>query len=1856
MLATMSTLSFHAPASPIRFPGAVIAPASGAGVPAPSLATVAAPPRLIAVSVPGSPTGVVGVPGDGRVNLTWSAPSRNGGSVITDYVIQMRSNAGATWTVFADGVSTATSATVTGLTNGTSYVFRVAAVNVAGTGAASPASTAITPLPVPGVPGGMTVVSATDSSATLSWTDVSWESEYRIERSSDYVEWYGGDDGTWTEVGRRAADTTTFTDVALEEGSRYSYRVIAVNAAGASAPSGIVTAETRLRAPDGVVATVVHGGRIDLSWVDRSSRETYYVVEQFDPWTNGWAAVGYPPAESSGMTVGGSFAPNTTFQLRVRAVAWSSWWAYTNAVSEDVTVSVTTPAYPTAPASMTAASATDSAITLSWDDVSGESGYRIERSSDYVEWYGSDYGTWTEVGRNAADTTTFTDAGLEEGSQYSYRVIAVNAAGASAPGDVVTTTTNLLAPTDVVATVIDGGRIDLTWTDRSSRESYYRVEQFVPEWNTWTWVSGTPLGSTGMIVSGSFLPSTTYQFRVRAESYSWWYGQGGSSDDVLASVNTPAYPSAPGEVTAIAFSDGVRLSWEFRPDVVVVVERMSGGGAWATVAEITSEASSYEDYDLEPSTAYAYRIAFRNAHGTSVFSATVSAVTTAGPYVSAAYRSPVVVFVGWTSPLEAATGIVIERATSGSDAWTAIASLAGSVTGYDDTTVVPGTSYRYRISFSRAGRPPLTAIGAETGPEPRDSDGDGLTDGDELAGGTNPKAFSSDDDMLGDGFELANGLNPLNSDENGNGVPDQHDDFDGDGLTNFQEMLYGTSTRRTDTDGDGLPDGVDTDGDGVSDGLEVAQGSDPTNPLDQGIPPEPEERIKLTLTVGDPSGSHSEQWALQVGAVTQESPDYGVVGSGVFSFDVGRSYPVTLRHRGSLYPDYPDYDWYANIEATDRSDFFVVDTNSPLYLVGPYQGDGMSGYGGDRFSSLAATLHIPRFDVDVDSNNDSGFTEPDDNREEDRLERDASRGKLVGVGGGRVPLAVRLSANVEKARPASTELYFDYDPKLFQLWKNAGSDRSPGNMIPAKTWVNAAEIGLTPDSRGLVYVEALEGASGAVPIKTSVKVQGSRWSGTLTDTVHLLPVELDLDVDSNNDGEIDPDNGPAGKDDRIEEESTRGLVVPVYAGDSDRDGHDDTRDFDGISTRRFSPVKVSLSSGAAWAWRRPIAVDGAPSEDLPGLMFTFTFSDAGFSPAPEGAFRLWKKNAPSVRTEEDLIRSGVPIPAAEFFAGQPFTNWDEYLSNYGTKTLYVEAVAPTEGYEPIVVSIGGTGAWANSTTTDTVHVRALETAIDLGVDSNNNEGFGVPERSPAAEKQWEEKLEDHSYALGKLVMQSSGYIGDTIGEDRLAASFTPVVVELPKNLPVDAKTIGVRFAMDDIGALSSGEIRLWTRNKGAGLLSQDAGGEPDPLVPWGVFGHRVYFDKPYTLSQINYDSTTGRAVLYMDGHVATRDVTLSAAEQRFLPNRGILEATLTFDAPDLRIPLAEDGVQYMVVRDDFFYHDLQFGSVGLRSTGSQVRSAMASRGVYSYSELPNFALKRLTTRTDQNGPPGELQDILKLDPNSDAVALLYNDADKPGNPTAYPGFKAVLYQDYAAVADNTFVLTFGGTDDQLGLAFNGEMPELADWVENIGQGLGWRIAQYRWAMQVAREVEFATRGVPGGATLTTAGHSLGGGLASAASVVTGATGVTFNAAGLHENSLRMYFENDPAELAVALARYQNPQGLVTAYTVDWDFLSNFQERLKLVVNRALGDRKELDGPHDFAAETIQAINAAFSAAGAVPGGALVKLGINLAAKAGTGYLMYRCHSMDVVLYGLLVKENLINDNRDLLGYPLSRFF
>jgi uncharacterized delta-60 repeat protein len=113
--------------------------------------------RYAGASVSGSPSGVAGVSGDGEVALSWSAPAVMGGAAVTDYVVEYSSDGGVSWSTFADGTSASTSAVVTGLSNGVGYVFRVSAVNIAGTGSVSVVSASVTPAPagctIVGTPG-----------------------------------------------------------------------------------------------------------------------------------------------------------------------------------------------------------------------------------------------------------------------------------------------------------------------------------------------------------------------------------------------------------------------------------------------------------------------------------------------------------------------------------------------------------------------------------------------------------------------------------------------------------------------------------------------------------------------------------------------------------------------------------------------------------------------------------------------------------------------------------------------------------------------------------------------------------------------------------------------------------------------------------------------------------------------------------------------------------------------------------------------------------------------------------------------------------------------------------------------------------------------------------------------------------------------------------------------------------------------------------------------------------------------------------------------------------------------------------------------------------------------------------------------------------------------------------------------------------------------------------------------------------------------------------------------------------------------------------------------------------------------
>ncbi len=104
---------------------------------------------------------------DQSVDLSWSPPSSDGGSPITDYLVEYRLSSGGVWATFSDGVSTNSTTTVTGLTNDTSYDFRVSAINAIGQGSPSTEVTA-----TPGAPAQVLILSVTDTSVPSIVTSV----------------------------------------------------------------------------------------------------------------------------------------------------------------------------------------------------------------------------------------------------------------------------------------------------------------------------------------------------------------------------------------------------------------------------------------------------------------------------------------------------------------------------------------------------------------------------------------------------------------------------------------------------------------------------------------------------------------------------------------------------------------------------------------------------------------------------------------------------------------------------------------------------------------------------------------------------------------------------------------------------------------------------------------------------------------------------------------------------------------------------------------------------------------------------------------------------------------------------------------------------------------------------------------------------------------------------------------------------------------------------------------------------------------------------------------------------------------------------------------------------------------------------------------------------------------------------------------------------------------------------------------------------------------------------------------------------------------------------------------------------
>src|SRR5205085_531306 len=134
-----------------------------------------------------------------------------------------------------------TSQTITGLSAGTTYYYRVRAVNASGTGANS---STITVLTVSAAPTGSAARSVATSGFTANWTAATGAASYRLDVSTDNS--FGSFLAGYQDL---TVSGTSQVVTGLSAGTTYYYRVRAVNASGTGANSSTITALTVSAAP-----------------------------------------------------------------------------------------------------------------------------------------------------------------------------------------------------------------------------------------------------------------------------------------------------------------------------------------------------------------------------------------------------------------------------------------------------------------------------------------------------------------------------------------------------------------------------------------------------------------------------------------------------------------------------------------------------------------------------------------------------------------------------------------------------------------------------------------------------------------------------------------------------------------------------------------------------------------------------------------------------------------------------------------------------------------------------------------------------------------------------------------------------------------------------------------------------------------------------------------------------------------------------------------------------------------------------------------------------------------------------------------------------------------------------------------------------------------------------------------------------------------------------------------------------------------------------------------------------------------------------------------------------------------------
>ena len=721
-----------------------------------------------APAAPDFPLQVTPASDNGQAEVSW-APGFNEGSPTQSYTVTATdvsspsndpNNGGqgletCTYTVTGtDGPTD--SCTVPGLTNGDQYTFQVTATNALGTGAASPATTAIY-VGAPGAPTGVTATAAQNAQSTVSWTDPTSTGSAALlsetATAKDVTNSSSATNGstcTYYEAaspnydGSAPADQCTISG--LTNGDHYTFTVTSTSSAGtgvASAPSAAVVPSTVPGAPTIGTATSGANAQSVVSFTAPASNGgaaiSSYTVSATDT-TNGSNPVVTASGATSPITVTG-LTNGDTYSFTVTATNVSGTGPASGAATA---TPATVPGAPTNVTAVVGGSTGSGTAAVSWTAPASNGGAGISKYT-VTSSTGSKTCTTTAT-PPAVPATTCNVTGLTNGTNYTFTVVATNAGGngaASAAGPVggvvpSTTPATPSAPTVVVAGL--NGQATVSWTAPNSNGSAITGYTLNPT-PACPGCTGLTSAASPTTVSG-LTNGTSYTFTLVATNANG--NSAASTASTAAIVGIPATPAAPVTTpTSTAGQDSVSWTAPTSASGPITGYTLTPSPACAgcTGLSVTGNpaATSTTVGGLTAGTSYTFTLKATNASGTSAASSASTGVVTGSPTaptnVVATGGTPAAsgaLIVTWSAPASSGVGTITSyTATSSTGSKTctststapATPALTCTITGLTNGTSYTvtvtatnsaGTAYKSVASAASPAAFPSTTFGAPT--------------------------------------------------------------------------------------------------------------------------------------------------------------------------------------------------------------------------------------------------------------------------------------------------------------------------------------------------------------------------------------------------------------------------------------------------------------------------------------------------------------------------------------------------------------------------------------------------------------------------------------------------------------------------------------------------------------------------------------------------------------------------------------------------------------------------------------------------------------------------------------------------------------------------------------------------------------------------------------------------------------------------------------------------------------------------------------------------------------------------------------------------------------------------------------